>query len=104
MRRRTPWAARTAASPFGVTAVQTAGQPGTIVPTRRDLPAEQALVFEPIERRVERAAGDAAIGAGFELPPDPDARGVRAEPENGQQHELLELSNVDRRLGHWSTL
>src|SRR5262249_35013724 len=61
---------------------------------RRHFPAQQPLVLEPVERRVEVAAGDAAIGARLELARDVRRERVRPEPQNREEQQLFELAEV----------
>ena len=61
----------------------------------RDL--HQALLFEPLERGVHRAHGDAAAAAFLDLGADGGAVGVGAEPQQREHDDLLELAEDGRR-------
>src|SRR5207245_10312765 len=63
----------------------------------RQLPPEQPFALEPVERRVQRAARDAAAGLLLELTRDLDAVGAGAEAQDDEQELLFEFAQIGGR-------
>src|SRR5579871_298288 len=54
--------------------------------------ADQPLLFEPFERRVDRADAHVAPGSFRDFPANPHAVGIASQAQNSQQHEVLKLA------------
>ena len=53
-----------------------------------------AFLLETIERPIQGADGQRAAGAGFDLEANGHTVGVVAQPQNGEEDDLLELTEV----------
>ena len=79
-----------AGRPDGVEPLPFAAALGRRLPEAR---AHEAALLEAIERRVQRARRDDAVGTFLNLPTDRDAVHVRTQPHEGKENQLLEIAN-----------
>ena len=68
---------------------------------RADVGAHHPLGLEPIERDVDRRGADIPARAADDLTMDRGAEGAVAQPQQREEHELLELA--ERRSGRADT-
>ena len=53
---------------------------------------DESLRFESVQRAVDRSERDVSAGGAFELAADVHAVSVLAQPQQRQDHELLEIA------------
>ena len=62
----------------------------------------QSLLIEPFQRHIHGGPGHLAAAPCRHLIEDRNAVGIRAEPEDCQEHEMFDVAEVGAR--HWSHL